>query len=35
MFQKLALFQFSDKETPNLVDLLDEIILNHRAQQKP
>jgi len=34
MLQKLALLPFSGKETPNLVDPLDQIILNKWAPQK-
>jgi len=34
MFQKPALFQFEDKNSPNLVDHLDWLILKHWAPQK-
>jgi hypothetical protein len=34
MFQKPALFLFSGKEAPNVVDPSNEVILNQRAPQK-
>jgi hypothetical protein len=34
MFQKPALFLFSGKEAPNVVDPSNEVLLNQRAPQK-